>query len=85
MKAPIAIVMSSLLLAGCASTGGCPPLTKYTPEKQAKVAKLLRDQHGSDLADFIVDYGKLRDACRLNVGTPEYGSLIKTWKRKWHL
>lgn len=63
-------VLSSLALAGCASTGGgCPPLVAYSPETQRAAAAELRAlPKGSPLARMIVDYGKTRAACRLTGG-----------------
>ena len=54
-------------LAACQSTGGggCPPLTAYSAVQQRQAAAELRKMPESQVARMIVDYGKLRDACRL--------------------
>lgn len=54
-------------LAACTQTagGGCPPLVTYSAEFQRAAAAELRAlPRGARLAVMIVDYGKLRDACR---------------------
>lgn len=58
-------VISSL--AACQSTGGggCPPLTSYSAVQQRQAAAELRKIPRSQVAQMIVDYGKMRDACRL--------------------
>ena len=65
-----AAVLFSLLPGGCASPigGDCPPLPAYSSATQRLAAVELRGApKGSALARMIVDYGKMRDACR--VGT----------------
>lgn len=55
-------------LAACQSTtvGGCPPLINYSAAQQKQAAKELRTIVGeTQLKRMIVDYGKMRDACRL--------------------
>lgn len=54
-------------LAACQSTGGgsCPPLTAYSAVEQRQAAAELRKMPESQVAKMIVDYGKLRDACRI--------------------
>ena len=56
----------SLALAACQSTGGgCPPLVAYSLEEQKIAAKQLRAlPQNAPLAAMIVDYKKMRDACR---------------------
>ncbi len=53
-------------LAGCvASAGRCPPLAAYPPHVQKEAARELRAlSRESAIAAMIVDYSKLRDACR---------------------
>ena len=64
-KLPLILIAGSF--SGCQTTsGGCPPLVHYSAERQTKAAKELRALvKGSELAHMIVDYGKLRAACRL--------------------
>jgi hypothetical protein len=52
---------------GCKSTSeGCPPLIDYSAERQTLAAKELRRlPANSEVAKLVVDYGKLRAACRL--------------------
>lgn len=62
------------LLAGCVTgrsneppvvTLKCPPLVNYSKEKQQKVGEeLSKLPPGSALPEVMVDYSKLRDACR---------------------
>ncbi len=61
--------ISSFALAGCnAVGGGCPPLVSYSRAQQADAAHELRAlPQDSELAAMIVDYGKLRDACRVSL------------------
>lgn len=57
-------VLSSLT--ACQSTrGGCPPLIPYSAAQQAQAAAEMRKIPNSQIARMIVDYGKMRDACRL--------------------
>lgn len=64
-------LLTILMLAafsGCQSTSGgaCPPLVDYSAERQTLAAKELRSLgKRSELANMIVDYGKLRRVCRL--------------------
>jgi hypothetical protein len=58
-------------LAGCvtarseATRAACPPLASYPPEFQRRAAAEMEAlPPGSPLAQMIVDYGRLRDACR---------------------
>ena len=64
----VSIVTSAMLLAGCLAATSrvtCPPLVTYPPAFQQQAAAELRAlPAGSALATMIVDYGKLRDACR---------------------
>jgi hypothetical protein len=57
----------SSALGGCAETAGegCPPLVSYSPAAQKRGAHELDGLAGdSQVARMIVDYGKMRDACR---------------------
>ncbi|HEY8125339.1 MAG TPA: hypothetical protein VIF88_07965 [Methylocystis sp.] len=56
----------SLALAACQSTGGgCPPLVAYSLEEQKIAAQQLRAlPKGAPLAAMVVDYKKMRNACR---------------------
>lgn len=66
-KKPLLILML-VGSSGCKSTSGgsCPPLVDYSAERQTLAAKELRAlPKGSELAKLVVDYGKLRAACRL--------------------
>lgn len=59
------LTLATFSLAACQSTGGCPPLVKYSPEMQRRAAVELRAlARGSAVADMIVDYKKTRDAIR---------------------
>lgn len=62
------LAISSLALAGCHSTSGaCPPLVAYSADQQKAAARELRAlPKDSQLAAMIVDYGKMRKACRLS-------------------
>lgn len=63
------IVSTTVLfsLAACQSTagGGCPPLVKYSADIQKKAAAEIRAGRAPTLSKFVVDYGKMRDACRI--------------------
>lgn len=55
-------------LSACNSvpSSGCPPLIRYSAETQKKAAEELRRlPPGSPLAKLVVDYKKMRDACRI--------------------
>jgi hypothetical protein len=54
------------VLSACQSTGGgCPPLVAYSLEEQKIAAKQLHAlPRNAPLAAMIVDYRKMRDACR---------------------
>lgn len=60
-------MLASFSLAACQTTGGsgCPPLIQYSAETQklaaAELRRLPKDSH---LAKLVVDYGKMRRACR---------------------
>lgn len=56
----------SLAVAACQSTGGgCPPLVDYSLGEQKIAAQQLRAlPKNAPLAAMIVDYKKMRDACR---------------------
>lgn len=67
-----------LSLAGCATMSHdnfvqartlviakCPVLKSYTPEQQQRAANELREVGvNSQLANMLVDYSRMRDACR---------------------
>lgn len=57
----------SALLAGCNTPGGgCPPLPKYSVPTQREAAAALRAlPKGSAIGKLVVDYKKMRDACRV--------------------
>ena len=56
-----------VLLAGCQSVGGgCPVPAKYSRAQQSRAEAEIRARPKSELAVFAVDYGKLRDACRVH-------------------
>jgi hypothetical protein len=58
--------LAALALAGCQTTGGgCPALVKYSAATQKRAAAEIRAGHAPTLGRFVVDYGKLRDACRV--------------------
>lgn len=62
------VAFSILLVpAGCQTmSGGCPPLVKYSvPQQQAAAKELLALHKGAQLGTMIVDYKKMRDACRI--------------------
>lgn len=67
MTRSIVLMMGLFSLAACQSTGGggCPPLTAYSAVQQKQAAAELRKMPKSQVAKMIIDYGKLRDACRL--------------------
>lgn len=65
----IALMMAASSLAACQSTaggGGCPPLVSYSKEFQKQAARELRMTRAAapNVAQLVVDYGKMRDACR---------------------
>ena len=54
--------------AGCQSVGGgdCPPLVNYSAAQQKMAAgELRRLPQNSQISRLIVDYSKLRAACRI--------------------
>lgn len=64
----IALIAVTFSLTACQTTsGGCPPLVTYSEafQKQAaqemRVAKMMTPR----VAQLVVDYGKMRDACRV--------------------
>ena len=58
-----------LIVSGCASTPrfNCPPLVAYPPAFQQQVAGEM-DGDRPGMEEMIVDYGKMRDACRKGAG-----------------
>lgn len=64
----LSIAILTMFLAGCATapSKGCPPLVTYSKAyllaTDAELKKLPRDGR---VAEMIVDYSKLRDACRV--------------------
>lgn len=69
MRSFAILMLVSFSLAGCQTTrvvSGCPPLVTYSAQTQKQLAADLRAlPPGSLLGRVIVDYKKLRDACRL--------------------
>lgn len=69
MKKSRAILIAAVFsLTACQTTtgGGCPPLVTYSAETQRLAAQELRRlPKDSQLAKLIVDYSKMRKACRL--------------------
>lgn len=70
MRTSLAILTGvSFSLAACQSTqvaSGCPPLPHYSVDTQKQIAAELRAlPKGALLGRVVVDYKKLRDACRL--------------------
>lgn len=65
------------MISGCASLNAqqekkmnlvitkCPILTKYSPEQlKSAAAEIRKLPSESQVAKMVIDYGKLRDACR---------------------
>lgn len=68
MKTSHAILIATASsLAACQTTGGgCPPLVTYSAETQRQAAQELRRlPKDSQLAKLVIDYSKMRKACRL--------------------
>lgn len=63
----IVLIGASFSLAACQTTrgGDCPPLVTYSVQQQRQAAAELRKMSKSQIAKMIVDYGKMRDACRV--------------------
>jgi len=61
-----ALVAPAFVLGACASAGGgCPPLVAYPAAAQLRAARELQAlSRDSEIGAMIVDYGKMRDACR---------------------
>lgn len=68
MKRLIVSTVALFSLAACQSTDlkGCPPLVKYSAAIQKKAAAEIRAGRAPTLNKFAVDYGKMRDACRIH-------------------
>lgn len=69
------LALAAAALAGCQTTTAvkvqCLPMAAYTPAQQTQAsAELGMLQGGSELAQMIVDYGKLRAANRACAATP---------------
>lgn len=71
----LSIALLTMPLAGCvtarseAMRAACPPLASYPPEFQRRAAAELQAMPaGSAVGQMIVDYGRLRDACRVMGG-----------------
>ena len=62
----IVLIGATFSLAACQTVGGgdCPPLVTYSVQQQRQAATELRQMTKSQVAKMIVDYGKMRDACR---------------------
>ncbi len=61
------LTMVLFSLTGCQTMmSGCPPLIAYSAAEQKQASSELRVllPHDSQLGRMIVDYGKMRDACR---------------------
>lgn len=61
------LMLVSFDLSACQSTGGggCPPLVTYSAETQKQAARELRAlPKDSKLAKLVIDYSKMRSACR---------------------
>lgn len=58
-------VLFSLALGACqqSTITRCPPLASYSADFQRRAAEQLR-RSGEAVGQLVVDYGKLRDACR---------------------
>ena len=73
MKTQRAIwTLAAFSLSACQTTsgGGCPPLVTYSAETQRLAAKELRAlPKDSQVAKLVVDYGKMRAACRIGDGS----------------
>lgn len=64
----LSIASLPMLLGGCvrATFKACPPLVTYSKQFQARAADELDAlKPGARIGTMIVDYGKLRDACRV--------------------
>lgn len=61
------LAVSAMLLSNCQTASGCPPLTSYSKAFQSKAAgELAKLPDGSPTKQLVSDYGRLRDACRVN-------------------
>jgi hypothetical protein len=66
MSLAILIGVSFSLTACQSPVSGCPPLPQYSAATQKQLAAELRSlPKGALLGRVVVDYKKLRDACRL--------------------
>jgi hypothetical protein len=65
----IVSIAATFSLAACQSTGphGCPPLINYSAAVQKQAAAEIRAGHSPTLNEFVTDYGKMRDACRITL------------------
>lgn len=65
----IVLIAALFSLTACQSTagGGCPPLIKYSAATQKRAAAEIRSRKTPTLGRFAVDYGKMRDACRITL------------------
>lgn len=64
----LSIASAAMLLSGCATvtSKSCPPLVTYPKTFQRAAAdELEKLPRESRVATMIVDYSKLRDACRV--------------------
>lgn len=70
MMLPSVLTMAAFSLAACqtAGGGGCPPLVTYSHTFQKQAARELQGakQSAPHVAQLVIDYGKLRDACRVH-------------------
>jgi Tfp pilus assembly protein PilP len=70
MRALFAVLVALTLSACQTTSGGCPPLVTYSAETQRLAAKELRAlPKDSQVAKLVVDYGKMRAACRIGDGS----------------
>lgn len=65
----VILTLASIDLAACQTTAGgsgCPPLIQYSAETQKQAAaELRRLPKDSQLAKLVIDYGRMRRACRV--------------------
>jgi hypothetical protein len=68
MKRLIVLIVGLSSLTACQSTGGggCPPLINYSADQMKRAAAEMRALHKeAELRRLVTDYGKMRDACRV--------------------
>ena len=65
----VILIAVSFSITACQSVNvsGCPPLVEYSALTQKKAAEELRSlPKDSQIAKLVIDYNKMRKACRLN-------------------